>query len=459
MKVSAARRIAFEVLRRVEKDRAYAGDALHAKLGAGVKRADAALGTELTFGVLRWQGLLDFLIERQTSKRVAALDLEVVLALRLGLYQLRFLTRVPARAAVNESVELVRAAGKRSAAGLVNAVLRRAPREPVEALLPDNLTAAQRLAICGSHPGWMVERWLERFGETRTRDLLEANNRAPRVTCVLHGGQPGKPVLPKPAAAGIAALQKAGLVVEPGQWLRDAVAVRGGELTRTEAYRQGWVSIQDEASQMVPLLLEVRPGQTVLDLCAAPGGKTMALARAAGNKGQVIAGDRHVHRLRAMRMQLQRVGAAGVRLVALDSTAPLPLRGPFDRILVDAPCSGTGTLARNPEIRWRLAPTDLQDFHKRQTAMLANALEQLAHGGRLVYSTCSLEREENEDVVQEALRGREDLRSVHFGAALEAHLVKGARVEELAGEDGFFRTFPPQHHTEGFFAAVVERRA
>jgi len=454
MKVTEARRIAFEVLRRVETEQAYAADLLNARLsepGHKVRREDAALATELTLGVLRWQRLLDFLVERRITKSAVSLDPEVRLVLRLGFYQMRFLTRIPARAAVNESVELVKWARKRSAATLVNAVLRRdsaAAKEHVEKLLPPDLPPAEQLGILYSHPTWMVRRWLERFGEPRTVTLLEANNRAPRLVCAIHHAEGSKPV--------VRALARQGLKTEPGRWLRSALAVRGGSPTRTDAFRRGWISIQDEASQMIPLLLDVHAGQAVLDLCAAPGGKTSCLAQAAGPGALLVAADRHLHRLHAMQQQLRRLGLHRVRPVALDATLSLPFGVRFARILVDAPCSGTGTLARNPEIRWRLRPEDLRDFQRRQVTLLSHALEHLAPGGRLVYCTCSLEPEENEEVMTQLLRNGHKFRRVSAAPALAPHLVTGASAASFFGADGYFRTFPPVHHTDGFFAAVLE---
>jgi len=444
--------MAFEILRRVEAKDAFAGELLHAKLSnprARIKREDAALATELTLGVLRWQRLLDFLIERQTGKPTAALDLEVLLALRLGLYQLRFLSRVPASAAVNESVELVKAARKRSAASLVNAVLRKAPREPIENLLPEALPPESRLGILHSHPDWLVARWLTCFGESRTAALLEANNRAPRLACAVYPSSQNEAIVQE--------LRHGGMDVEPGAWLRSALLVRGGNPAATESFRRGKLSMQDEASQMVAHLLDVREGDSVLDLCAAPGGKTAILARAAGPHSLVVAADVHVHRLQAMSDTLSRLGIASVRQVAHDATTPLPFSKPFTKILVDAPCSGTGTLARNPEIRWRLRQADLADLHRRQVALLKTAIGQLASGGRLVYSTCSLEPEENERVVDEALQAVSGLRRLSALSALQPHLREGADAARLFSPDGVFRTFPPEHGTDGFFAAAIER--
>jgi 16S rRNA (cytosine967-C5)-methyltransferase len=453
--ISPARKIAYEVLQRVEAEGAYASDLLHAELGARVKAEDAGLATELVMGVLRWRRLLDFLLERQLKKPVAKLDLPVALALRIGLYQLRFLERIPARAAVNESVELVKGAHKTSAATLVNAVLRRTANEARVAaaqLVPQAIPNAERLGILHSHPTWMVERWLARLGEQQTIALLEANNRTPRLTCALHDVKQREEIL--------AVLQHSGLRVEPGKILQSAFAVSGGSPTRTESFRTGAISIQDEASQTVPLLLDVQTDDRVLDLCAAPGGKTSSLMRAAGPSGIVVAADRHAHRLRAMREQFKRLGLTQVRLIELDAASPLPFGVEFNRILVDAPCSGTGTLARHPEIRWRLQPEQLKEFHALQVSLLKSALERLAPGGRLVYSTCSMEPEENEQVVVEALRSTDGFkRDVTNEAArgLKDKLVPGRESTALFDRNGYFRTTPDALETDGFFAVIISK--
>ena len=464
MAVSTARAIAFDILRRVESEGAYASDLLHAELAAvsadALKSEDAALATEITLGVLRWRRFLDFLLAPHLKKPVERLDLPVAIALRMGLYQLQFLQRIPARAAVNESVELVKRARKSSAAPLVNAVLRRAAErgsssqgdaldrgdERLRSLAP-----SARLAVLHSHPTWLLERWLAHFGEQRTLALLEADNRPPRLSCALHDLERREEIVPS--------LEKAGLRVEPGALLKNAFAVTGGSVARTDAFRRGLISIQDEASQAVPLLLDTRPGDRVLDLCAAPGGKTPPLVRAAGPQGLVIAADRHAHRLRAMRGQFDRLHLAGIQIVELDAEEPLPFAQKFDRILVDAPCSGTGTLARHPEIRWRLKPGQFREFHRLQAAILASALNALAPGGRLVYSTCSLEPEENELVIRE-IASTSDVHPVpaaQVTASITPHLAVGIDPASLFDSEVFFRTFPGAQPTDGFFAAVLER--
>jgi len=464
MAISQARTIAFDVLLRVAKQDAYADDVLRAELDKTVKTEDAGLATELALGVLRWQRLLDFVIGRYLNKPANVADAEVRIALRMGVYQLLFLDRVPASAAVNESVELVKRARKRSASTLVNAILRKAAKEPlpgnspadgVARLLPADLPLMERLGIQYSHPTWLVERWLRIYGEERTRSLLQANNRVPALSGYLFELQRGEDAT--------LSLRQAGCHIQPGRLLHDAWLLEGGNPGATEAVRRGWVAIQDEASQAVAGLLAVDPGNSVLDLCAAPGGKTLLLARAAGAEGHVVAADLHKNRVRAMQERFELAGVRNVETIVLDGAQPLPFEHPFDhpfdRILVDVPCSGTGTLSRHPEIRWKLRAEDLGDLHGRQASLLRNALPHLAPNGRLVYSTCSLEPEENESVVREVLGALGDTFQVADPrGAIERMLQESVRSESVVGTDGFFRTFPPDHGTDGFFGAVIERR-
>jgi len=322
--ISAARVAAFDILRKVE-DGGYASDLL-VSYTPDFSSRDAGLASEIVFGVLRYRAQLDHLIHRaSTSKK---LDVEVRTALRMGIYQIRHLDRVPPHAVVGESVELVKRAKKKSAAGLVNAILRNTNRYPV---------AWPSREVELSCPEWLLARWERNYG----REI----------------------------AYGIA---RAALE-EPVKYTR-------GERT------------QDIGAQSIVPLLKLSAGQTLLDLCAAPGNKT---AQALESGVRCVACDLHFHRL----AHLKDLDAG---LVVLDGTKPLPFARKFDRILVDAPCSGTGTLGRNPEIKWRLRPEDLEDLQRRQRALLASARQVLAPGGRLVYSTCSLEPEENEQVAEGA---------------------------------------------------------
>ncbi|HKW88779.1 MAG TPA: 16S rRNA (cytosine(967)-C(5))-methyltransferase RsmB [Candidatus Acidoferrales bacterium] len=451
MPVALARKIAYEILLRVERESAYASELLHARMDEHVNVRDAALATELVMGSLRRQRELDFFIERYAKKPPHSLDAEVLVSLRIGTYQLRYLTRIPAHAAVGESVELVKRSRKKSAASFVNAILRRASTEKsrsVQEFLARRLALAERMSVIHSHPAWLIERWLSRFGEPRTQSLLESNNAPPTSACAL--------LDPDQREQIVRSLEEAGVKTESGKLSRNALLISRGNVSKSKAFRDGLLSFQDEASQLVPQLLDVHLGDSVLDLCAAPGGKTLALARLAGPSALVVAADLHEHRLRVMRQRISHAQNLNIALVALDATRPLPCRSPFDRILLDAPCSGTGTLARNPEIRWRLRPADLADLHRRQVLLLSSALDCLSPRGRFIYSTCSLELEENEQVLDEVLSSHPQFRRVPVKLPANA-LAPGISPSQIVGSDGYFRTFPPDLRTDGFFAASIER--
>lgn len=442
-----ARRAAFRILLRVETQSSYATELLHSPLTAELSPPDAALATELVLGTLRWQAQLDFIAQHLVQRKWESLDAEVQVALRLGLYQLRFLSRIPARAAVNESVELVKSGGKRSAAGMVNAVLRKGAALELASLRPDSMPDLEWLAVETSHPAWLLERWEKQFGCERARSLALFDNQAP-PTCVRSNPPDGN------MAELESQLRAEGVELCLGRFLRNSRLVLKGNISRTELHRQGKFIAQDEASQIVPLLLDVEDGHRVLDLCSAPGNKTAILAQRAGPTGQVIASDLHWHRLREM------ISFPSVLKVALDGCRPLPFRSgfdriPFNRILVDAPCSGTGTLRRHPEIKWRLKPEDLMELSNTQFLLLENAAAALQKPGRIVYSTCSLEAKENRGVIARFLAAHPEFRLLPLREDSQrlGPFFLPASTGILDSE--FFETFPDRHGTDGFFAALL----
>jgi 16S rRNA (cytosine967-C5)-methyltransferase len=443
MPVSRARSAAFDVLQRVERTEAYASELLHSQRYEQLPPADHALLVELVMGVLRWRSVLDDAIASNSSIPVNKMDREVRTALRLGAYQLRCLDRVPAYAAISESVELVKAARKRSAAPLVNAVLRKLAADAKPAA--EMLTArdVSELARASAHPVWLVERWWKQYGGHTAVAICQYDQQHPVPAIRLRSPQAGEQLV------------AAGVKLAPGLLLRDARRVVSGDVTHTTAFRDGEVAIQDEASQLVAAL--VPPGKRMLDCCAAPGGKTSLLADLSPNS-KIIAAELHPHRARLLR---RLVRDPNVQVVANDIIRPC-WNIKFDAVLADVPCSGTGTLARNPEIKWRLQPEDLTDLHRRQVSILRSAMEQLAPGGIVVYSTCSLEAEENEQVVEVTLEG-------HPGAQL---ISCRERLTELR-EDGswvwsdldaitrgpFLRTLPGPQPCDGFFAALIRKQS
>jgi 16S rRNA (cytosine967-C5)-methyltransferase len=438
--LSPSRSAAFEVLMRVEQG-AFADELLHSKRVDDLSPSDRALCTEIVMGVLRWRSQLDASIARFSKAPPDRLDCEVRTALRIGAYQLLYLDRVPSHAAVDQAVELVKRSGRRFSAPMVNAVMRRIAEHPHPP--QDDADSLAKLAEVTAHPLWLLERWLDEYGLEVVKQVANYDQRIPT------------PAVRLSDAAAEQELQQEGIELVPGALVARARRITSGDVTKTRIFAEGRAYLQDEASQLIALL--VGRGARILDCCAAPGGKTSAMAQL-NPCSLVIATELHPSRARLMHRLVQ---AQNVRVIAADANA-LPLNASFDRVLADVPCSGTGTLARNPEIKWRLRPEDLPDLHDRRTSILRSAMSYVAPGGRLVYSTCSLEREENEEVVAEAMTARADFRLLDCRDELRRLKSAG----ELLWDDldslvrgKFLRTLPGTHPCDGFFAAIFEKNA
>ena len=442
--VSPARWIAYQVLRRADAGPAFAADLLRAPEVSALAEADRNLATELVLGTLRRRTELDLWMTRLSGQPLEYFDPEVALALRLGIYQIRMLHRIPKSAAVNQAVEMVKAARKRSAAGMVNAVLRKCP--PMDAACQGIDADSLRLAL----PSWLGDRWDGRFGREAAQALARWSLETPPVTVrIREPGRRAEEIQQELAREGIEA--KPSSLLSSGE--HGALRIERGSITRSRLWQSGALVIQDEASQLVGSLLRPEPGQLVLDLCAAPGMKTAQIAASLGH-GLLVACDRSGLRLRHL-TNLPPGSAVRRHLVRLDASRPLPFATAFDRILLDAPCSGTGTLARNPEIKWRLKPGDFERLAELQASMLTGALEALAPEGRLLYATCSLEPEENEGVVENVLAQKRDFRRLTPPEVTADRPV----LAPLFDRDGYFRTRPDLHGMDGFFAALIGREA
>ena len=439
----APRAHSLRILRRVEEGGAFASPLLERAAEELADPRDGALLYEITLGVLRQRASLDHVLAQASGRPTDSLEPAVRLVLCIGAYELLHLTRVPDFAAVDGAVRLARAAGAPRATGLVNAVLRRVARER-GGLLPPVATEgdAASLALETSHPRWWTERLVARYGWARTRAVLEADNRpAPLVL---------RPALRRIGASALAErLQEEGVSTEPGRLLPEALRVHAGLPQRTAAWKQGLAWVQDEAAQLpVALLGGAIPGPA-LDACAAPGGKTLQLADALEPGAVLVSADRHVGRLRRLVGSLARVRPQGVLPLAADAARPA-LRPGFAVALVDAPCSGTGTLRRHPELRWRLQPEDPVRLAALQTAVLSATAVLVRPGGRLVYAVCSMEPEEGEQVV-DAFLGEEsgfELEDARDALPPSAHGVCDGR--------GHVRT-APDLEVDGFFAAILRR--
>jgi 16S rRNA (cytosine967-C5)-methyltransferase len=444
MPVSPARAAAFDILLRVERQGAYASELLHSSQYRKLSPVDHGLATELVMGVLRWRSLLDSEIAPVCSRKLEKLDAAVLLALRVAAYQLNFLDRVPKRAAVHESVELVKRARKRSAVPFVNAALRKLSNQasPIRyaSAIADAKSVAE-LSVRSAHPQWLVERWVSEFGHRSTQQICLYDQHAPETAIRL-----GEPLLEDE-------LKKGGIQLAPGRLLASARRVQSGDVTQTRAFLDRRVIVQDEASQLVALL--VGRGSSILDCCAAPGGKTRIMAHR-NPDAAIVAVELHSRRARLLR---KLVSAKNVQVLTAN-VRELPVSVAFDRVLADVPCSGTGTLARNPEIKWRLEPEDLADLHVRQLAILQAAMQHVAHGGRLIYSTCSLEPEENSQVVEKAVTADSSFHLVDCRQELEQLLSESQLVwKDLDSltNGAYLRTIPGVHPCDGFFVAILEK--
>ncbi len=384
--VTPARRVAFSVVRRVFEEGAYADRALHGE-ARGLDRRDRAFATALAFGTVQRKATLDHVIEA-LARPVAQLDPAVLAALRLGLFQLLFFDGVGRHAAVGESVELAKG-GSNGGHKLVNAVLRRVTREPVALPGDDTPSAA---AVTHSYPRWLVELWWQRFGPQETRELLRAGN-APAELALR-----ANTLVIDPTALAVA------LPVEtsPAPDVPEGLVVRGPfDAHGHPLWAAGAFTPQSRASMRVARALDPQPGERVLDLCAAPGGKTTHLAALMRGEGEVVAVERHPGRARALQTTVERMRAATVRVEVADATRARE-DGPFDRVLVDPPCSGLGTLQGHPDVRWRATPESIEELAGQQRSILEAAADSVRPGGTIVYATCTLSPRENEDVVADA---------------------------------------------------------
>jgi 16S rRNA (cytosine967-C5)-methyltransferase len=446
--LSAARRAAFDLLLAVESGQNHSDDLLRGRAVNALSAADRNLATALVLGVLRRQIVLDARLRDLLKHPGAKLDPAVRIALRLGAFQLLHMDRIPARAAIDESVELAKQAGQRFASAMVNAVLRRLATEP----RAEGREAEEAIA---AHPAWMVERWREFFGQETAAAICLHGQSQPRLTVRLAGIEEE------------AELTAAGIALEPGLLLSAARTVLSGDVSATAAFAEGRVRLQDEGSQLVAELAGFAPEadsntkRKILDACAAPGGKTLILAER-NPAAQIVACEFSPVRHEQLRRRLALLGER-VECRLADASA-LGEEGLFDLALVDAPCSGTGTLGRNPEIRHRLRLEDLARQAERQTAILAAALRAVRPGGRVLYSTCSLEPEENEQVVAAVLAATAGAAIAPLGARIDdlqraGILLEGGaeRLRSALTAEGFLRLLPGVLPTDGFFIALLEK--
>jgi 16S rRNA (cytosine967-C5)-methyltransferase len=450
--IAPARAAAYDILCAVSAGRADLPTAIAFTRRGLHDDRDRALAAEIATGVQRWRAALDHLIVQFSKRSIERLDSEVLEILRLSAYQLLHLTRVPASAVVDDAVNLAKRAGKTSAGAFVNAVLRAMSRAgaPLR-LLParptdpaDRGAALDYFSIALSHPRWLAARWYARLGFDSTERWLRFNNEAAPLTLRANRLRTTREAL-------ATRLEADEVKVAPGRYAPEAFIVEDGHPLRGVGLGEGWFVVQDEASQLVPLLAGPDPGLRVLDTCASPGGKTTALAAAMGGGSLLVACDVRDRRIELLRRTVAASSARNVRLVQANLLSPLPFGRTFDCVLVDAPCSGLGTLRRDPDIRWRRRESDLAHLADAQRLMLRHAADAVAPGGRLIYATCSSEPEENEAVADAFLQ---DVRGFD---AIDARSAAPLLPPEVVDDRGHLRTLPHLHGLEAFFGAVFER--
>jgi 16S rRNA (cytosine967-C5)-methyltransferase len=444
-----ARLLAYQVLLNLEKQASYPDRLIRAALQRhpGLKEEDRALLTELVYGVLRWQGLLDWHVDQLSRVKPAKVAREIRILLRLALYQILYLNRVPDHAAVNETVKIAKSTQPPHLVGFVNALLREAIRREGRWEWPSReANPEEHLAITTSHPRWFVRRCLEEFGFEETQSFCEANNTiAPLVLRVN-----ARKVAP---AELMDSLRDTGLKAELSRCLADAVRLFGirQNIARLSSYEKGWIHIQDEASQLISVLLGPHPGERILDICAGFGGKSTHLGSLMQNEGEIVAVDQSSWKLQELEQNARRQDLGIIKTVASDAMELRPEQlGTFDRVLLDAPCSGFGTLRRKPDIKWRRHLKDPYRFSQLQRQLLEHASLFVRPGGVLVYATCTIFAEEDEEVAGDFCRRHEgwDVESaVDFLPESCRPMVQGS----------FFKSWPHRHGVDGFFAARWRR--
>lgn len=440
-KIAPARQVAFQILWRVISEQAFATNLLTSNLTSKLSPSDRSLTQEIVLGSLRQERFLDYFLEKVGNLKLNKLDKEVLIILRLGFYQLHFLSRVPDYAVVNDCVNLTKISGKASASRLVNAVLRKLTKLEIKEKFFSQDTL-EEIAINHSHPTWLIKNWANHYGLTIAQFIAESNNK-PNPICFRINN------LKTTTSQILELLKRNNIVITPSSLLETAFClIEGDAAILLKLADEGKIYLQDAASQLIAHLVAPKKGMRIFDVCAAPGGKTALIASLMENQGLIIAGDLHLARVKLIQQTAKKLGVSIIKPICYDAAKSIPINENtlFDQVLVDAPCSGTGTLRHNPEIKWRLLPKKLEEISKLQLAILSNCAELVKLKGRLIYSTCSLEYEENEQVIEEFLSKNKNFQ-----------LIKAEVSPDLITKEGFIRTFPYRDNTEGFFAALLEK--
>ncbi len=449
MKLDHARETALKILFEINEKGAYSNIELNKQLTGGeFSELDRAFVTELVYGVVKWKLTLDRLIAANSNIRMSKLSPWILNILRLGAYQLIYMTKVPASAACNESVKLAGRYGHKASAGFVNAILRKIAREGLNNVIPDSAAdLTGHLSVKHSYPKFLVAKYLELFGAEFTEELLEAGNRSPELTVRANTLRVSADELKQE-------LEKEGVSAESGRYVKAALVIKSPlPVGRLDSFRKGLFQVQDESSMLPAAVLAPEPGDIILDACSAPGGKAVNMAQMMQNRGRVIARDIHEHKLRLIDEAASRLGTSIVESELHDAAEPDPMHEAyFDKVLLDAPCSGLGIVRRKPDIKWARENSDIRSITALQEKLLQNVSKAVKPGGILVYSTCTILPEENECIVRRFIESNpefcEDMIAPYLPSELAAH-AKGCMLQVYPNRDGI----------DGFFIARLRRKA
>ncbi|WP_416235505.1 16S rRNA (cytosine(967)-C(5))-methyltransferase RsmB [Paenibacillus campi] len=448
----SARDVALNVLTDVESSGSYSNLQLNqALLQAGLERADAGLTTEIVYGTISHLNTIDYFLGRFVAKGMHKLQPWVRSLLRLSFYQIYYLDRIPPHAAVNEAVNIAKRRGHQGVSGMVNGVLRNVLRQLDELVIPEGLSTIQRIALHYSHPEWLVERWIGQFGEAITEQICMSNNEPPAVSVRVNTNETTREGM-------LTTLNEAGYYAQPSALAPDGILVGGsGNMALTDWYRDGLLSIQDESSMLVAEAVQPQPGMSVLDCCAAPGGKTAHLAEKMQNKGHIIANDIHEHKRKLIDDQAQRLHLSIVDTTVGDALALAEryAEASFDRILLDAPCSGLGVIRRKPDLKWNKSASDIKEIAALQRRLLERICGLLKPDGILVYSTCTIEQSENEDVVRSFVEAHPEFEPVVVPLFTDKMTQDASSDKTALG----VQILPQHYHSDGFYIAALRRKA
>jgi len=450
MKIDLARETALKILYEINKSGAYSNIALNKKLeDVKLSNIDKAFITELVYGTLKWQLSIDYIIEKFSSVKIKKISPWILNILRLGVYQLLYMSKIPESAACNESVNLAKRYGHSASSRYVNAVLRNIARSKDKIEYPDkNKDLSAYLSVRYSHPEWMVKNWLKRFGESFTEELLKSNNETAPLTVRVNTLKTSREELRSQ-------LEKDGFETRPAKYVENALIIDNpSSITKMEAFAKGLFQVQDESSMMVAQVLNPKPGDLVIDVCSAPGGKATHIAELMKNKGQVIARDVHEHKIKLIEEAALRLGIDIIKAEVYDAQKEdLKLTEKADCVLVDAPCTGFGIIRRKPDIKWTRMEKDLDEIVKLQENILDISSRYVKPGGVLVYSTCTIEPEENDELVKKFIQNNKQFELEDISEVLPSSVKKDT------AKAGYIQLYPNIDGVDGFFISKLRKRS